>query len=254
MSKLISSGQKSAAPAIDAGVLILELLATATHSLTLTEISHLSGIPAASVYRIVKALLAKQMLAIDPRRKKSYTIGAKVFELTASIYHRQRIIPFFYPVAEILKNEIHKSIFLCVTVGSNVVVIAKLDYSFNHSAELFIGQTFSICQSAGGKAILSRMDKAVSDEYLQIEFADKDAVEQQELSDQLARAARLGYALDATLADRQSCIAAPVVNEHNEPIAAICAVVNAPHIDPSQARQYSKNLIQAVRQLSARIL
>lgn len=254
MSKLIASTPKSAAPAIDAGVLILELLANAAHSLTLTEISQQSDIPTASVYRIVKALLAKKMLTADPRRKKSYSIGAKVFELTASIYHRQHIIPFFYPVAEILKNEIHKSIFLCVPVGSNVVVIAKLDYSFNHSDELYIGQTFPMLHCAGGKAILSRMKEPLREEYLQVEFEFTQATEQQQRREQLSRAGRLGYALDTALTDQYSCIAAPVVNERNEPVAAICAVVNAPYIEPSQARQYSKNLIQAVRQLSARIL
>jgi len=249
-----ASNNKSAAPAVDGAVAILELLSTSNHSLTLSEISQRCDIPSASAYRIIQALLGKHMVSVDPARKKSYSIGAKIFQISANIYQRQNIIPFFYPVAEILKNEIHKNIFLCAPVGGNVVVIAKLDYSLNNIASLFIGQTLSMHNSAGGKAILSRMDAQFLDSYLQTDSVTDVAENKNNLQEQLLRATRLGYAVaDRELGDQHSCIGAPVVNRRNEPVAAICAVVNASRLDPKEARQYSKNLIQAARQLSARI-
>ncbi|WP_372620605.1 IclR family transcriptional regulator domain-containing protein [Alteromonas stellipolaris] len=49
-------------------------------------------------------------------------------------------------------------------------------------------------------------------------------------------------------------MAAPVLNLRNEPIAAISVVISADFLSKQSARDYSKNLVQAARQLSAHIV
>ncbi|OUR70225.1 transcriptional regulator, partial [Marinomonas sp. 42_23_T18] len=144
----MSEKEKSKAPAVDSSVLIMDLLASANYPMTLSEICDHTGIPSASGHRIINTLLEHQMVAHDPSRKKSYCIGSKIFQIASTIYNKQSIIPFFYPIAEILKNEIHKTIFLSVPVGNTSVVVSKLEVSLNNAFNIYIGQTMPLYQSA----------------------------------------------------------------------------------------------------------
>lgn len=248
--------QKTKAPAIDSSIMILDLLASSPHSLTLSEICEGTLIPAASVHRIIHAMLDHQLITIDPSRKKSYCVGSKVFQIASTIYNKQSLIPLFYPIAEILKNEIHKVIFLSVPIGNQVVVVSKIEYSATNVYDVYIGQTLPLYLTAAGKAILSMRSKDIQNTYLsnEIKFNPSIIVNLEMIHEELARAKRLGYAtMNGEVAAQISCIAAPILNLRNEPIAAISAAINGDFINPKDARQYSKNLIQAARQLSSRI-
>ena len=249
--------EKSKAPAVDSSVLILDLLATSTYPLTLSEICAQANIPVASGHRIVNTLLDHQMVALDPSRKKSYCIGSKVFQIASTIYNKQSIIPFFYPIAEILKNEIHKSIFLCVPVGNKVVVISKVESSLSNAFNIHIGQTMPLHCSASGKAILSMYSAEFNRSYIQGEEKTDPEIYNNltEINEELERAKRLGYAVThGEIGGQVSCISAPILNLRNEPVAAISAAISGEFLNAQDARTYSKNLVQAARQLSARIV
>ena len=71
----------------------------------------------------------------------------------------------------------------------------------------------------------------------------------------LERAKRLGYSVThGEINSQVSCIAAPILNLRNEAVAAISAGISGAILNPQDARDYSKNLVQAARQLSARIV
>lgn len=249
--------EKSKAPAVDSTIMILDLLASSAYPLTLTEICDETGIAAASGHRIINAMLDHQMVALDPSRKKSYCIGSKIFQIASTIYNKQSIIPFFYPIAEILKNEIHKSIFLCIPVGNTVVVVSKVESSLSSAFNIYIGQTMPLHLSASGKAILAMRPAEFQHNYfkgeLKLNPLLKDNMEQ--IQEDLDRAKRLGYSVTHGEIDSQvSCISAPILNLRNEPVAAITAGISGEVLNPQDARDYSKNLVQAARQLSARIV
>ncbi|AEY01117.1 putative IclR family transcriptional regulator [Oceanimonas sp. GK1] len=249
--------EKSKAPAVDASVLILDLLAAASYPLTLTEICEQTGIPVASGHRIAQTLLRHQLIAMDPSRKKAYCIGSRIFQIASTVYNKQSLIPYFFPIAEILKNEIHKLIFLAVPVGNKVVVVSKVEPSLNTSLNLFIGQTMPMHRSAAGKAILSMQSANFRKSYMEGEkkvapLADDRVTV---LEEELSRAHRLGYAVSqGEIEHHLSCIAAPVLNLRNEPVAAISACIDGATLSAQDSRNYSKFLIQAARQLSSRFV
>jgi len=248
---------KSKAPAVDMSVQIMDVLATSPYPLTLSEICSEIGIPAASGHRVINALLTHNMIAQDANRKKAYCIGSKIFQIASTIYNKQSIIPFFYPVAEILKNEIHKSIYLYSAVGNNVVSVAKVDFSTGGIPSYHIGQTLPMHASAAGIAMLSMLSESQQQAYTSNtqSMQPNHAPLISHISDDLTRAKRLGYAV--TLRENGKsfcCIAAPVLNLRNEPIAAISAIINSEALSAQSARNYSKNIVQAARQLSAHIV
>jgi DNA-binding IclR family transcriptional regulator len=248
---------KSKAPAVDASVLMLNLIATSSYPLTLSEICSQIDLPPASGHRIINALLEHQMVALDPNRKKSYCIGSKIFQIASTIYNKQSIIPFFYPVAEILKNEIHKSILLYVPVGNKVVAVAKIEFSVADLLTFHLGQTMPLHCSASGIAILSMLSDKFKADYIKTETKRHPSINDNlnKINDDLDRAKRLGYAVTQNENGSRFCsIAAPVLNLRNEPIAAISVVINGEFLSKQSARHYSKNLVQAARQLSAHII
>ncbi|MEP0071803.1 MAG: IclR family transcriptional regulator [Marinomonas sp.] len=253
----MAQSEKSKAPAVDGAVLIIDLLASAGFPLTLSEICEQTGLPSASCHRILNALLDHQMVALNMSRKKSYSIGSKIFQVASTIYSKQSLIPFFYPIAEILKNEIHKPIFLSIPVGDTVVVVSKLESSLNSAFNLHIGQTLPLYSSASGKAILSMYSETQQQNYLngQKRVNPKIVEELPKIKEDLGRAKRLGYAVSqGEIEHHVSSIAAPILNLRNEPIAAISTGISDEFLSDQNARDYSKRLIQAARQLSSRIV
>lgn len=248
---------KSKAPAVDNTVMILDLLAASAYPMTLSEICEQTGIAVASGHRIVKALLDHQLIAHDPSRKKSYCIGSRIFQIASTIYNRQSLIPYFHPIAEILKNEIHRPIFLCVPIGNKVVVVSKVEYSANSAFNIHIGMTMPLHRSASGKAILSMRSEAFLQNYFRQEEKGRpdDGPELQSCHEDILRARRLGYAVTEGEIDSQvSCIAAPVLNLRNEPVGAVSAAINGEVLNTQSARDHAKYLVQSVRQLSSRIV
>ncbi|WP_203389502.1 IclR family transcriptional regulator [Chromobacterium haemolyticum] len=244
------------APAVDHSIAILQLLVNASYPLTQSEISEQTGIPPASCYRILGSLLETQMVSLDPGRKRAYCIGSKIFQMASAIYSRQSILPFFHPIAEILKNEIHQTVLLSLPVGNKVVVLGCLKSYLGNGYPVHIGQTLPMHRAAAGKAILSLRADAYLDNYLDAEqrLALLDEADVQALRAQLERARRLGYATTRGEIDSATCcLAAPVADLRGDPVAAVSICVDAESLSDAQIRAYSGPLIQAARQLTARI-
>lgn len=245
---------KTAAPAIDGSVAILEVLSSAPWPLQLSDICERTGLAQASAHRIVNAMLRHRLVALAPGRRKTYIIGARVFQFASAIFARQPFVPHFYPIAEILKNEIHRTILLSLPVGHQVVILAKLDAPASQPFNAYVGRTMPMHLSASGKAILAA--RGIEDRlaYLRDEGLGS-AADLPLLASDLHRAARLGYAVSLNEIQQEvGCIAAPVVNGRGEPVAAISACFTGEALTPQTARLWSKHVVQAARQLSSHIL
>jgi len=252
-----SEKNKTQAPAVDNAIAIIDLISSSSFPLTLSEICKQTNIPAASAHRVINSLLHHQMVSNDPRRKRSYSVGSRIFEVASTVFSKQSLIPFFYPIAEILKNEIHLPIFLSVPVGNQMVVVSKVEPSLSNAFEIYIGQTTNMHLSASGKALLSMHTQDFRENYFSLDIVTEQlSVDQKKVVlDELERAHRLGYSVSNSDFDgRISTLSAPVMNLRNEPVAAIGIAIKSAQFSPPEARQYSKNLVQAARQLSARII
>jgi DNA-binding IclR family transcriptional regulator len=70
----------------------------------------------------------------------------------------------------------------------------------------------------------------------------------------MKRARRLGYAVTRGEIDsRTCCLVAPAPDPRGEPVAAVSICIGAESLSDAQIRAYSGPLIQAARQLAARI-
>lgn len=247
----------SKVPAVDNAIQILDLLAASPNSLTLSEIAEETELAASTTHRLLATLLEKNMISIDPSQKKKYCMGSHIFQLASTLFSRQDTIPIFHPIAEILKHETYHSVYLNVEIGNRMVVIAKTESSMAKVSNIYIGSTYPIYETAAGKVLLAMRNEVFQREYLLNVLpkrADgKNIIE--EIVEELKIVKRLGY---ATINDKKISdlcfISAPVLNAKNQPIATISLGIPDEKSDPRYIKMLSGHLIQATRQMTARLV
>ena len=249
--------KKSKVPAVDSAIQLLDLFAASQNSLTLSEIVEETELATSTVHRLLGVLLQKNMISIDPSQKKKYCMGPHIFQLASTLFSRQDTIPIFHPIAEILKHETYHSVYLHMEVGNRVVVIAKTESSLAKASNVYIGSTYPMYSSSTGKAILAMHDEKYQRDYLS-NVLPKQANGHSALEDtmkELRVVKRLGYATIGSENISNLCfIAAPVLNANNRAIAAISLGVPGQQFIPRYIKRLSGHLIQATRQMAARIV
>ena len=249
---------KSRAPAVESAIRILELISLADYPLTLTEICQQLDIPNSTGHRIIAELQNKEMVDLDTTRQKAYNLGSKIFKMASAVYNKQRLIPYFHPLAEILKNEVNQAVLLTIPLGRNVIVIAKIEPSLSNNPEIYVGKTMPMHACAAGKAILSMRPARQLENYLSStllkSLTNNTITDVAQLREDIIRCRRLGYAIAIQeLSDGLTAISAPILNLNNESIAAISIYSPDHHELQARMRDHSRHLIQAARQLSSRI-
>lgn len=236
---------RTGAPALDAAMKILRLLSAAPYPLQLTEICERTGLAQASAHRILQSMLHHQLVALGQGRGKTYAVGGTVFELSSTILGRQPLVRFFNPIAEVLRNEIHRTILLSLPVGDQMVIVARLDDSACNPPGAYVGRAMPLAECAAGVTVLA---SRASERGMRP--AEETAVQED-----ILRAARLGYAIRLQeFGPETGCLAAPVRNGLGAVVATIGACFADATLTPQGARSYSKTVVQAARQLSSHIL
>lgn len=249
---------KSRAPAVDSAIKILELLSNSPHPLTLSEICSELNIPNSTGHRILNELQSKNMVDYDATRVKAYCLGSQIFIMTSAVYNKQRLIPYFQPIAKSLKHSVNLPVILTIPIGRNVVVIAKIEPESGTYPEMFIGKTMPMHASAAGKAMLSMKANRYIDNYLKhaaLEACTAATITDIEtLKQDINHYKQLGYAIsEHEYSMNLSAIAVPILNLNNESIAAI-SIYHSDH-DHILARQQelSQYLIDAAKLLETRL-
>ena len=132
-----SEGARYAAPALDKGLDVIELLARETEGLTLNEIARLLGRTSSELFRMVNALCRRGYIGQQDDR---YVLTLKLFELA----HRHKPIKSLTAAAAPLMRDLaHRSLQSChLTVfhAGRVLVVAEIDSPERWAFGLKIGE------------------------------------------------------------------------------------------------------------------
>ncbi|SPB15602.1 IclR family transcriptional regulator [Caballeronia novacaledonica] len=248
--------EKSKAPAVDGAFDIMQTLVQSTYPLSLTEIADRVNMPVASCHRIINALLRRGLVVQDLQRRKSYCMGAMLFQMASAAYFQQPIVPLFHSIADVLKNELHQSINLSVLAGSHTLVVAHVPWPFVENHGVYVGLSNVLHRTAAGKAMMSMHPVTIQKQYWETYIADRESKADnaghplEAWLHELSEIRRVGYALTKTetLAGVFT-LAAPVLNRRGEPLAAMAVCFDTQR----DIRATATPLIQATWQLSARL-
>jgi DNA-binding IclR family transcriptional regulator len=144
------------APALEKGLDIIELLATADIPLSRTEIARHLNRSVGEIYRMLHQLVQRSYVAIV---NDSYVLTTKLFELSHYNPPTQRLLSEAVPIMHKLAGEVDQACHLTVYSQGRQIVIAKVDVPSGMGFSVRIGSELDVLVSASGRVLLAFQDE-----------------------------------------------------------------------------------------------
>lgn len=246
--KMIASVQR----AID----ILNLYDRQRIELGVTEIARAMQLPKGTVAGLVHTLAANGWLEQNPETRK-YRLGYKIAEYGSILLNQSDLGTIAMPFLEQLRDSCNESVNLAVRDHAHVVYIERLYGASMLGVRSEIGKREAIHSTALGKAILSRLPEEELRQLLSrsslIARTPHTIVEVESLIEDLQRSRERGYALDNEeneLGGR--CVASPIVNYRDKPIAAVSISAPVQRFPEEQIPEFGLRVRKAAEAISQR--
>jgi DNA-binding IclR family transcriptional regulator len=148
-------GPAYAAPALEKGLDILELLCRTETPLSLKEIAQRLERSVGELYRMANCLAERGYLAsIDDK----YIVTTKLFELAHVNPPTHRLLSEALPIMQKLSSELDQSCHLTVYNQGRQIVVAKVDSPSGMGFSVRVGAELDVLVSASGRVLLAFQD------------------------------------------------------------------------------------------------
>jgi len=219
--------QKTASPALDRGLSIIEYIANNGSAISLKQIAGDLDIPFASAFRLLKNLTSRGYVQEINNGQLFYVLGTKILSL-ADIYNRNTPLqaiakPFMITLAQ--KSE--QTVQLAILRESGTLIYVDHAFSsapLNIVAPLY--QPINLNVSASGKILFSYLGESSQNsmlENLTFESAAPNTItEKAAFRQETVKSRARGYAVDdEEFSPGIGCIAVPIFDHNNSCIAAL---------------------------------
>jgi len=215
---------------------ILDAFDLAHPRLTLSEISHRSGLPLATAHRLIKELVAWHGLSrCDDGR---YEVGLRLWEvgLLGPLHTRLRevALPFLQTLYEATRENVH----LAVRAGDDALYVEKLAGHRSVPIVSRIGGRLPLHATGVGKALLAHETDDFRRGYLSKALARPTPytlIEPGRLNADLEQTVQRGYAVTREEMTLGTCsVAAPILDVAGQPVAAVAVVVHSVRVEPAK--------------------
>lgn len=208
--------------------IILDVLAQNSKGISLGELSAKVSLPKGTTHRILASLIYFDFVRQDAQTR-NYSLGFKLVELGSSLLEQLDIRKEAEPFLHALAESTNETAYMVILDGTEVVYIEKIeteDTSIVLRASSKVGQRNPANSCAVGKSLLAHLPEEELAALLQaMSFVRKTAntiTDPLQLKEHLQLVRAHGYAVD----DEESeegirCVAAPVLNERGQAVAAI---------------------------------
>lgn len=150
-----SEGPAYAAPALEKGLDILELLARSDVPLSQKDIAQKLDRSIGELYRMITCLVERGYLVnIDDR----YIVSTKLFELAHINPPTHRLLTEALPIMQKLSSELDQSCHLTVYNQGRQIVVAKVDSPSGMGFSVRVGAELDVIVSASGRVLLAFQD------------------------------------------------------------------------------------------------
>ncbi|WP_294612636.1 IclR family transcriptional regulator [uncultured Gilliamella sp.] len=209
-------------PALDKMVRICDYLDN-HRGATFSQIFQDLNLPKSSTSTLLNALVIHGILR---QEKNKYYLGLKLHEWGDKSLEQFDIAKIAKPMMSELRNETNLTCHLGVLDGLYPVYIAKIENDQAIGIRTWIGKKLPLHSSGVGKALIAwlpeeKIDQLIPEDKL-TKYTETTITSKKQLKKELAKIRSQGWAYD-NQEDVQGvhCIAAPIFNKNNEPIAAI---------------------------------
>ncbi|MCI8341813.1 MAG: IclR family transcriptional regulator [Firmicutes bacterium] len=243
---------QSVARALD----ILELFSQSPQ-LGISEISDGMKLSKSTVYGIVNTLVAYGCLEQDSATKK-YKLGMKLFEMGRTVESRMDLRAEARPFCEALSKKYGQTVHLATHCEGDVIYIDKFDTPDFLITYSQVGKRAPMTCTGVGKAMLAYLPNEYINKYiLNHEFAVKtpnSIKNSRELEENLMNVVTNGFAEDnEEIETGLKCVAAPIFNHKNEPVAAVSISGMASKMTPEAISVLAEEIKKCAQSISIKI-
>jgi DNA-binding IclR family transcriptional regulator len=221
-----------------------------------TEVASELGLSKAAVHRILTSLRSRGLIHLDERTRR-YSLGASALGLGRAYLDRQDVRALAAAELTWLSRESGETATLSIRTGDTRMYLDQVVPDREIRMEVSLGVPYPLHAGSSSKAFLAFMPDAEVDRYLArnglTELTGETITDVSRLRRDLTAARRRGYT--TSLGERQvgaGSIAAPVLNQADEPVAVISVSGPVERFKP-EVRRCAELLLQATNRLSARM-
>ncbi len=218
---VVEDSERYAAPALDKGLDVLELLSLVREPLTMGQIAERLSRSKGELFRMLVALERRDFIQRDPDSDR-FTIGNRLFELAMRSPPTRNLVATALPHIETVVHDLDQSCHLAVLSGLQMAVVARAEAPGELGFAVRIGYRRRIDHSTSGRVIAAYSSDAVRTSLcagLAAEHADFSAPA---FLAELERLRARGYEAGQSSAVKGiTDIGAPIFGENSWAVAAL---------------------------------
>lgn len=237
-------------------VAILDCFSTDTRTLSLAEISRLTGYPRSTAHRLLTSMRQVGLLEQD-RERERYRLGIRLFTYGNTVLANMELHREARPFARALSRMTGFTVRIAVFGGETAVVIHNEEPDANDRALLDLHENTPLHCTSVGKAILAFQAPNVLDNVLKVprqRYTDTTITEPAALRTELAEIRACGFAIDNS--EHQPglhCIGAPIRDHAGRVIGGISASASVLRWPEGRERAIAEMVVHHAALISRRL-
>lgn len=215
---------------------VLRALAAHPDGISLRQLARASGLPRATVQRIVEALEKERLVSAGGARA-GVRLGPEIKTLAAAM--RDDFVEIVRPHLERLAAELRETVILTALSGWRAVYVDQVISDRQVNLSVNPGAAFALHATAAGKALLATLPPEALREFLtepREAYTSQTILSEEALIEELDDVARLGFACDRReTGDHNFAIATAVFDSAGRPysISIILPESRSPEVEPT---------------------
>jgi DNA-binding IclR family transcriptional regulator len=248
----------SLAPAADAVLRILVLLARHVEPLPAATVASSLGLPRSTTYRLLGSLVDEGFVSYLPEEKR-YGLGVVAFELGSSYSRQMPLRRVAQPVLTRLVTATRENAHLAVLHGPDVYYVIEQRAPRRRALVTDVGVRLPATLTASGLAILSAMSTAqlhaiYPDAGALVEWEGRGPTTLADLREVLAAVRARGYAVeDGQVTSGLASVGVPVLDRTGYPIAGVSVTYEADRVDAARHARLVAEVRRAATTLTRRL-
>ncbi|WP_114968358.1 IclR family transcriptional regulator [Rhodoferax ferrireducens] len=243
-----------AAPALEKGLDILEILCRSDHPLSQKEIALRIGRSVGEIYRMLTTLVDRDyVFQVDD---SSYAITTKLYELSHINPPTHRLLFEALPVMERLSKDLDQSCHLTVYSQGKQVVLAKVDTPSGMGFSVRAGSELDVLISVSGRVLLAFQDEETKRLWIEESIQRRPTQMDPQLGTILDTIRKTGYeSIPSAQIRGLYAVSFPILDTQGRAIAAL-TIPYSERIDQNQRKSIpdvTEALGSAARNLSQRV-
>ncbi|HWR30081.1 MAG TPA: IclR family transcriptional regulator, partial [Negativicutes bacterium] len=249
-----SVGKVDVIKSLEKTFVIMDAIAASPDGRTLADLFKLTGMPRATVHRLLWTLAAHNVVSYSPATK-TYLPGVKTMEWSQNIMTRYDWRSVLEPHLDRLVADTHCTILVGVLCDGKLVYINKREADTELKVSATVGRVCPPHRGILGKVLMAYLPTAVVDELLIVNpldhLTDSSIISVEELHQMLAVVRRDGYivAHDQTIFG-VSGIGAPIFGKKGKVVAAIGLLAPSSSFTDDRIELYRERLLEVTRAIS----